>query len=77
MLHDAGYTTSLIGNGTWPFAGISSLSSGLMFFGVLAGGSIFIDQSRPDVESVGDWPLVRTESNGIHDQYNLVRIDAI
>ena len=77
MLQDAGYTTSLIGK--WHLGYLPAfhpLSRGFdKFFGVLAGGSIFIDQSRPDVESVGDWPLVRTESNGIHDQYNLVRID--
>ena len=77
MLQDAGYTTSLIGK--WHLGYLPTfhpLNRGFdKFFGVLAGGSIFIDQSRPDVESVGDWPLVRTESNGIHDQYNLVRID--
>ena len=45
------------------------------YFGVLAGGSIFIDQSRPDVESIGNWPSKRDSSKGVYDRHKLIEVE--
>ena len=47
------------------------------YFGVLAGGSIFIDQSRPGVESIGNWPRQRDRLKGVYDGTALVQVDEL
>ena len=58
------------------FTPVSPLSRGFHdYFGVLAGGSIFIDQSRPGVESIGNWPRQRDRLKGVYDGTALVQVD--
>ena len=77
MLNASGYTTSMVGK--WHLGYLPQfhpLNRGFdEYFGVLAGGSIFIDQSRPDVESIGNWPLVRDRSKGVYDGRTLVEVE--
>ncbi len=78
MLSDSGYTTAMVGK--WHLGYLPQfhpLNRGFDgYFGVLAGGSIFIDQSRPDVESIGNWPRKRDRSKGVYDGHELVEVDA-
>ena len=73
----AGYQTAMVGK--WHLGYLPQfhpLNRGFdEYFGVLAGGSIFIDQSRPDVESIGNWPLVRDRSKGVYDGRTLVEVE--
>ena len=77
MLSESGYATGMVGK--WHLGYLPQfhpLNRGFdNYFGVLAGGSIFIDQSRPDVESVGNWPLKRDRSKGVYDGHKLIEVD--
>jgi len=77
VLKESGYTTSMVGK--WHLGYLPQfhpLNRGFdHYFGVLAGGSIFIDQSRPDVESVGNWPSKRDSSKGVYDGHKLIEVE--
>ena len=77
VLKSAGYQTNMVGK--WHLGYLPQfhpLSRGFdEYFGVLAGGSIFVDQSRPDVESMGDWPQQRDRLKGVYDGSELVQVD--
>lgn len=77
VLKNAGYKTSMVGK--WHLGSLPQfhpLSRGFEeYFGVLAGGSIFVDQSRPGVESIGGWPRVRDRLRGVYDGVKLVQVD--
>ena len=77
VLKESGYTTSMVGK--WHLGYLPQfhlLNRGFdHYFGVLAGGSIFIDQSRPDVESVGNWPSKRDSSSGVYDRHKLIEVE--
>jgi arylsulfatase A-like enzyme len=77
VLNDSGYATGMVGK--WHLGykpQFHPLNRGFeRYFGVLAGGSIFIDRSKPGVESIGNLPLQRDQSKGVYDGYNLVEVD--
>ena len=77
MLKESGYTTGMVGK--WHLGYLPQfhpLNRGFdHYFGVLAGGSIFIDQSRPDVESIGNWPSKRDSSKGVYDGHKLIEVE--
>ncbi|NCF33829.1 MAG: sulfatase-like hydrolase/transferase, partial [Proteobacteria bacterium] len=77
VLNDSGYATGMVGK--WHLGykpQFHPLNRGFdHYFGVLAGGSIFIDQSRPDVESIGNWPSKRDSSKGVYDGHKLIEVE--
>ena len=77
VLKSAGYQTSMVGK--WHLGYLPQfhpLSRGFQdYFGGLAGGSIFIDQSRPGVESIGNWPRQRDRLKGVYNGTALVQVD--
>ena len=75
MLKESGYTTGMVGK--WHLGYLSQfhpLNRGFdHYFGVLV-AVIFIDQSRPDVESIGNWPQTRS-SKGVYDGHKLIEVE--
>ncbi|MEM7097175.1 MAG: sulfatase-like hydrolase/transferase [Pseudomonadota bacterium] len=77
VLSDVGYHTAMIGK--WHLGHqpqYHPLSRGFAeFFGVLSGGSLFIDPSQVGVESIGKLPRQRNATNGVYDGFDLVKVD--
>lgn len=77
MLKASGYRTAMIGKWHLGYGNpYHPLSRGFeQYFGVLAGGSIFIDHRLPGVESVGTWPSKRGEINAVYEGFDVIEVD--
>ena len=78
VLKDSSYDTGMVGKWHLGYGPqFHPLNRGFEhYFGILSGGSIFIDQSQPGVESIGQWPLRRDKPKGVYDGQELVQVDA-
>jgi arylsulfatase A-like enzyme len=71
-----GYTTGMIGKWHLGYQGAyHPLRRGFdEFFGVLAGGSIFIDPAAPGVESIGNVPSTRSDRRAVSRGWETVEV---